>query len=333
MRAAVVVLNYNGWEDTFKCLASIEAQSKKPFQMILVDNGSKDDHCAEVHSRYPKVRLHRNRENRGFAGGSNDGLKMALDGGADYVFLLNNDTVISPAAIELLTLALESQPEWGIIGPIINYMEEPGKVRTAGCLFNIRWSSGLFTEDDIRPSEAGFFVAPTDIVNGCAMAIRREVLERIGFFDESYFIVHEESDFCLRTLKAGFRNGILNRVLVWHKGSSSFQRQGKEYQRYYDSRNLLYLLKSHGRINNRPARESYFEYLRYVYYRYCHEVETGNISAALACMDGLVDAVFGHTGPRRTGRASMISRLAGAGFESIRRINRTTPRLRFGWMH
>lgn len=323
LKIAIVVLNFNGWDDTHKCLASIGSQTKSPAQVILVDNASKENRCAEIHSDFPAVRLYRNSMNRGFAGGNNDGIKIALEANPDVIFILNNDTIISRDAIELLSAGFNRHPEYGIIGPIINYMDEPEVVRTDGCLFNLPGQAGFFTRKVVPPSETDITVLPTDIVNGCAMAVRRQVFERIGVLDESYFIVHEESDFCLRAARAGFRNGILDRVLVWHKGSSSFQREGKEYQRYYDARNLWRLLQRYHGFNGRPRTKSYLEYFRYVYYRYCHEIESGNPGAALACSEGLVDAIMRRTGPRRSKSRSLASRGIASLFVTLKQLSKT----------
>ncbi|MDR1727508.1 MAG: glycosyltransferase family 2 protein [Acidobacteriota bacterium] len=294
MKVSVVILNYNGWDDTSHCLGSVVASAYKPYSIILVDNASKENYCGEIHKNFPDVHIHRNASNRGFAGGSNDGIRFALQQGAEAVFLLNNDAIISDAAISIVSDEMERNVDWGIIGPIINYMDEPSVIRSSGCIFNPPGNGYFFIEQPILPTLGDVSIIPTNIVNGCAMVIKREVFEKIGLLDESYFIVHEESDFCLRALKSGFNNGIIDKVLVWHKGSSSFKREGKEYQRYYDARNLFRLLRSHGQYNGRSRVESYVRYFRYIYYCYCHEIETKNIASATACIEGLVDALVGR---------------------------------------
>ncbi len=95
-------------------------------------------------------------------------------------------------------------------------------------------------------------ITDVDIVNGCCMMVRAEVLARVGLIDERFFLIHEESDFCLRARQAGFKCGVMAEALVWHKGSSSFKRSGKRWQRYYDARNLYLLLSKHA-VTHRAA--------------------------------------------------------------------------------
>jgi GT2 family glycosyltransferase len=317
MKFYTIILNFNGWDDTEKCLASLNLPQSSDFNVLLVDNGSTEDRSAKIRSRFPHVLIHKNTTNRGFAGGNNDGIKIALDEGADLVFLLNNDTIVAPGIWEALVSAFEQNPKHGVIGPIINYMDEPEMTMADGCVFNLPSRPGFFTRKPVEKATSALAVVPCDIVNGCAMAVRRTVLERIGLLDESFFIVHEESDFCLRARNAGFDCGILNKVLVWHKGSSSFRREGREHQRYFDARNLLPLLWRYGKTNGRSVRESLSEYIRYVYYRYCHEIEAGNKSSARACAEGLMDAVLHFTGPRGPRRARFAVSSVAAAFHGV----------------
>jgi GT2 family glycosyltransferase len=144
-----------------------------------------------------------------------------------------------------------------------------------------------------------------DIVNGCCLMAKAEMFRAVGVFDESLFIVHEESDLCLRALRAGFQCGVLGEALVWHKGSSSFQRSGRQLQRYYDTRNLYFLLKRHGGKlpGTRSFARSLVPFLRYAFYRYSLEMEAGSPPAARAVADGLADAVTGVKGVYASSRS------------------------------
>jgi GT2 family glycosyltransferase len=324
MKVTTVILNYNGWEDTEKCLARLTSSRCANSDILLVDNGSSEDRTPGIRSRYPQIGVLRNTKNKGYAGGNNDGVRQALSQGAELIFLLNNDTLVAPGAIDVLRSAFEQNPQFGIIGPIINYMDEPEIVMADGCLFNLPGRPGFFTRKPVENCESTPHVEPCDIVNGCAIAIRRAVFERVGLLDESLFIVHEESDFCLRARKVGISCGILNKVLVWHKGSSSFRREGKEHQRYFDSRNLFPLIRKFGNANGRSQGESLAAYLKYVYYRYCHEIESGNRSAALACAEGLADAIRRRTGPRNPRGSAGVVRGIAAFFNCVRRFKSHT---------
>ncbi len=217
------------------------------------------------------------------------------------MILLNNDTTVAPQLVDRLLAAARRYPEHGIIGPIICCMDDPETVLTDGCRFN-------------RPGFAGFFerivvpiepvdpprVASVDIVNGCCMMIAQRVFERIGLIDERFFLIHEESDFCLRARQAGFECGILAEPLVWHKHSSAFARAGMSLQRYYDARNLFLLIRKHqaSHCGGRGAFGSWLEYLKYVNYRFAIEREQGQENAADAVLIGLCDALAGRFGPQ-----------------------------------
>jgi hypothetical protein len=180
-------------------------------------------------------------------------------------------------------------------------MDDPETVLTDGCRFNHSESPGFFERIavPIEPSDPPR-VDPVEIVNGCCMMIAQRVFERIGLIDERFFLIHEESDFCLRAIQAGFECGILAEPLVWHKHSSAFARAGMSLQRYYDARNLFLLLRKHqaSHPGGRGAFGTWLEYLKYVYYRFSIEREQGQEQAADAVLSGLCDALAGRFGPQ-----------------------------------
>jgi len=140
------------------------------------------------------------------------------------------------------------------------------------------------------------------------MMIRRDVFERIGLFDTDIFIYHDETDFCLRAIEAGFRPGVIDHALIWHKGSSTMKMSGKPMARYYDARNLLYVLRKHhgARAHGRRRWDTALMYARYVYYRYCVEHEAGSPPAAVGVLEGVVDGVTGRSGPYAKQRRLLV---------------------------
>ena len=311
---AIVLVDYNGLDDTRKCLASLAGLAGAT-SVVVVDNASRVDVAAALAGTFPWATFLRAPSNGGWAGGNNLGLEFALGTGADLVILLNNDTVVGPDFACRMVAAADAHPEYGILGPVIRFMAPPHEVQTDGVAFNGPARPGFFQRLAVPLSEspspaaaAPPAVAEVDIVNGCCLMVRRAVVERIGPIDEDYFLIHEESDFCLRAQEAGFRNGVLAEALVWHKGSSSFQREGKRLQRYFDARNLLRLVRRHRRRpTGRGPWASRGHYLRYAYHRYALEREGGFPDSAAAVIEGLYDALAGRWGPyaarRRPGLA------------------------------
>lgn len=294
----IVLVDYNGVEDTRRCLQSLGALTH-PARTIVVDNASATEVAPLLQPEFPWAEFVRSPVNGGWAGGNNIGLRHALDRGADLVILLNNDTTVSPDFVERLVAAAETCPQCGILGPVIRFMDPPCDVQTDGVLFNRPNRPGFFQRREVQLDRRDPpHVVEVDIVNGCCLMVRKEVVAAIGFVDEAFFLIHEESDYCLRAHRAGFKNGILAEALVWHKGSMTFQREGKRFQRYYDARNLVRLLQKHGHLRGtRGTMRSLAYHVRYAYHRYAIEREHGFPDSANAVVEGLYDALRGRYGP------------------------------------
>ena len=142
----VVVVNFNGLEDTRKCLASLRRIDYPTLSTVVVDNASRQDPTKVLRAEFPWCHIVRNPVNGGWAGGNNTGIRYALERGADQVILLNNDTTVAPRLVEALLAAARARPEFGILGPVIRFMDDPDETMTDGGLFN-------------RPGFPGFFHA------------------------------------------------------------------------------------------------------------------------------------------------------------------------------
>lgn len=301
----IVLINHNGLADTRNCLRSLAGIDYSRYFPLVVDNASSDDPTELLQSEFPGCQVIRRDVNGGWAGGSNAGIRACRERRADYVILLNNDTRVDPGLATRLVKAVESNRGYGILGPVIRHYDPPGDIQTEGCMFNRPNQPELFQRRTVplakgeRPS-----ITQVDIVNGCCMMIAAPVFRKIGLIDERFFLVHEESDFCLRARNAGFRCGVIGEALVWHKGSQSFRRSGLRAQRYYDARNLLLLLSKHG-YRPGPRRgqaASLVQYLKYAYARYEMERASGCDDAATAVLEGVCDALLRRYGPHRDGR-------------------------------
>jgi GT2 family glycosyltransferase len=316
----IVPVNFNGLEDTRKCLRSLRSLTISA-AVVVVDNASKEDPTATLTDEFPGAHLVRNAVNGGWSGGNNAGIRYALDRGAEYVVLLNNDTTVHPPLVERLLAAAAANPGFGVLGPVIRYMDEPDVTMTDGVVFNRPGYPGFFRREPVPERTADPpAVAEVDIVNGCCMMVAAPVFRRIGLIDDRFFLIHEEADFCLRAREAGFRCGVIAEALVWHKGSSAFKQSGKRWQRYYDTRNLGLLLSKHAAWSaGRGGLNSYAAYLRYAYHRYCHEREDGHADAADAVLEGLIDVATRRFGPHVARRRWAVPVLRGV-FEAARRL-------------
>jgi GT2 family glycosyltransferase len=298
----VVVLSYNGLADTRKCLASLRP-ALRPFVMpLLVDNGSTDGTSEAVASEFPWCPIERVEVNRGPLVGNNAGMRRALALGAKWIVLLNNDTTVHPDLCERLRDAAVAHPEYDVLGPVIMFMGDPDVVMTEGTTFNPPIPRGFFLDVHVPLTRTHPpTVVECDIVNGCCLMITAEMVRRVGFFDERFFMYHDESDLCLRVLEAGGRAGVIDHELVWHKGNATSEGTGKKSIRYYDARNLWLLLKKHDWAprNGRSRWLTRWVYFRYMFHWYCAEVESGNAPAAQAVLQGVYDGLKGVTGVYR----------------------------------
>ena len=239
-RVGVVVLNWRRPDDTIACLASLREQDYPSCDVIVIDNGSPDGSPAAIRGRFPDVVLIENDRNLGFAGGSNVGIRHAVDHGADYVLLLNDDTVVAPDMLRTLVSIAESDPRIGIVGPKIFYYEPPDVVWSAGGTVDGLGRArhiGVDRRGDGTPDAA----RDVDYVTGCALLVKRGVVDRIGMLDERFFAYFEETEWCARARRAGFRVVCVPGARMWHKIEPTARGHSRAYL-YLMSRNrLLYL--------------------------------------------------------------------------------------------
>jgi GT2 family glycosyltransferase len=238
--------------------------------------------------------------NRGPVVGNNAGITRALELGAEWIVLLNNDTTVHADIFDRLSDAAIAHPEYAVFGPIIMFMGDPDVVMTDATMFNPPIPRGFFLRKEVPIGKSSPpAVTECDMINGCCLMISADMIRKIGLFDERYFMYHDEADLCLRVLTAGGRLGVIDHPLVWHKGSATSAGTGKKSIRYFDARNLWYLLRKHGwwPKNGRRPSLSRFVYFRYMYHWYCAEREAGNDVAAAAVVDGIADGLAGVVGP------------------------------------
>jgi GT2 family glycosyltransferase len=223
-KVSIILLNWNQEEDTIECLESLKKIEYPNYDIVLVDNGSTDGSRRVVKDKFPQVHLIENDRNFGFSEGNNVGMRFALKNGADYVFLLNNDTVVSKNILKELINVLENNSSIGIAGPVIYRYDHPKKVSSLGIGGKISLIRGttLDYKNYEKIIEGDTRVQEVDFVSGCAMIIRKEVLEKVGLFDPTYFIYFEDTDLCYQTKKAGYTLAIVLGAKIWHKVSKAF---------------------------------------------------------------------------------------------------------------
>ena len=239
---AIVILNWNGLEDTVECLESLKRVNYPNYEVVLVDNGSEGNDAEVLRERFGDyIHLIENDRNYGFAEGNNIGMRYALQSSnPDYVLLLNNDTVVDPGFLSELVEVAESDRSIGIVGPKVYYYYEPNRISCAGA--NIDWwNVGTWPTNEV---DVGQFdsVEEVDWVSGCALLIKRITLDEIGLLYTGYFAYFEETEWCVKCRKAGYKVVYVPHARVWHKVLSTAAKTGGLFL-YYMTRNRFLFMK------------------------------------------------------------------------------------------
>ena len=291
-RVSIVVLNWNGLQDTLECIDSIIGSDYPNFNVIVVDNGSTDGPPEAIRERHPEVHLIRNDRNMGFAGGNNVGIRSALGTGADLVWLLNNDTVVEKNALsQLVSASIESQ-DIGLASPVIRYYDERETIQFRGSYIDWKEKRIIHMGKVDRDIDKNTPIC----VWGTALLIKRSSIDKIGLLDEKYFAYHEDEEYSMRAIRAGLRNIVVPRAEIYHKNSRSTGSNDAPFQVFLRSRNTYFLwmdtLQGWNRIFHIP--------------RYLSDIVAygGSLTAKRlpdsveACLDGVWHAFRGVGGPK-----------------------------------
>ena len=222
-KVSIIVLNWNGLNDTVECLKSLQKVTYPNYEVVVVDNASDGNDVEVLGQQFAGyVDILKNDKNYGFAGGNNIGIRHAQARfNPDYVLLLNNDTVVAPDFLDEMVRAAESDPAAGILGPKIYWHDFDGRrdvIWTAGG--NIRWwhpwiYDAIGGNDDDLPQYQR--LATVGWISGAAMMIRRQVLEQVSLLNTDYFFGTEDVEYCLKARANGFKAVYVPTARVWHK--------------------------------------------------------------------------------------------------------------------
>lgn len=254
---SIITVNFNQPLVTIDFLKSVRKYtSREKVEVILVDNGSKEDHNTAFLEVYPELKYIRSEQNLGFAGGNNLGIKQA---NGEFLLLLNNDTEITRNLTEILLQEFETNPDIGIISPLLLYFEQPEMIQYAGftemnyltCrnrgIGNMEADHGQFDNDS---RETGY-------CHGAAMMCRRKDLEVVGLMAAQFFLYYEELDWCEQFKKAGKKIWFTGKTKVYHKESISV---GKEsiIKTYFMTRNRLLFIRRNTSLINTIGFAAYY---------------------------------------------------------------------------
>lgn len=238
-RIAAVVLNYRTPADTILAVRSLQGTDATIAPIVVVDNGSGDDSLECLRRHLHGVELLALERNLGFSAGCNAGIRPALDSGVEGVLLLNSDVIVPPAAADAMWQVLAAHPRVGIVSTIVRCRHNPDVVESIGFSYHVATGRmrliGHGSRFDTLPR---FDSRIVDAVTGCAMLVRREVFEAVGFLRDEYFFGFEDLDFCCRARERGWLSACAGTTFVLHAGHGSIGRRATA-RAYFATRNHL----------------------------------------------------------------------------------------------
>ena len=233
-----MVLNWNGWKDTILCLNALKKSTYERLSVVVVDNGSTNDSVERIRAAHPETLLLEAGENLGFSGGNNIGIRYALGQGADYLWLLNNDTEAAPEALSALVEKTLTDCSIGATASICYYAAAPSTVQVwAGARINLWIGYGRNTT---QPHNDDWFHS----LYGASMLIASKALKDVGLLDEGFFHYWEETEFCLRLRKGGWRLAAAPASRILHKVAASSGGNSRILDRY-STTSVLRILQLH----------------------------------------------------------------------------------------
>ena len=237
-RLSIITVNYNGMNDTCALIDSIPFN--EDMEVIVVDNGSRENEASMLQTRYPHIKAIRSDQNLGFAGGNNLGIKVAK---GKYFYLINNDTVFKYFNPQVLIKRLETSPKIGVVCPKIRFAWDTNPIQFTGytplSTITVRNRAIGFGEEDNGQYDT---THQTPYAHGAAMMLKREVIDKVGLMPECYFLYYEELDWSMMINRAGYEIWYDPASTIYHKESQSTG-QNSPLRTYYITRNRLLLVK------------------------------------------------------------------------------------------
>ncbi|OOM75831.1 N-acetylglucosaminyl-diphospho-decaprenol L-rhamnosyltransferase [Clostridium puniceum] len=254
----IIVLNYNNFEDTVECIDSLEEIKYDNYKIVIIDNKSTDSSNQILREKYSKKYVYiENDKNLGYAGGNNKGVKYALVNNAQYICILNNDTVVKENFLKKLVNCMELNLNCGIVGPVILEYYNPKIVQSSGAVIKLIKGDMSPINSHKNIEELNEEIIKCDYIGGACILIRREVIEKIGLIPEDYFLFYEETDWCYKAKQYGYDIVCFTPAQIFHKGSSTID-VINELGEYLMNRNKIVFIKKNASL---PQLIFFFIYL------------------------------------------------------------------------
>jgi len=246
-KVSIIILHLNNIPCLVDCISSLNKISYPNFDIFVVHNGPKSNALPDALAQQSQhiAEIIDTGDNIGFSGGNNVGIRRALEKGADYVLLLNDDTEVSKDFLSLLVEIAEKRQDVAMFGPRIFFFDHPDKIWFDGAIFDPEQSRITFLRSGEKGEGLQKTVTESDFITGCAVMVKRNLLEEIGLLNDFYFMYWEDVDWGLRAIKAGTKNLVVHNALIWHKVTISMGGLQSPRTVYHKVRSHLVFTKSH----------------------------------------------------------------------------------------
>ena len=247
---AVILVNWKKYNLTSNCIDSLNKSNYKNFKIILVDNEYSEKSLIDLRNKHKELIVFKEKNNLGFAGGNNIGIRYALENDYDYIMLLNNDTEVKENFILPLVERIEKDHFLGAVQPLILNFSNKSIIWNAGGKLN-KFLGITSTRLNNKLNSSIVFDDYTDWISGCCILIKSEILTKVGLLDEKFFNYYEDVDWSLRMKNLGYDLGFVKESIIYHhEGKSWIQKKSWEgsvspYTHYLNIRNHIYFIKKH----------------------------------------------------------------------------------------
>ncbi len=288
-RVLVIVLNWNGTDDTLACLDSLATADYPAFDVLVIDNGSRQSVVPMVRERFPRVACTELAVNQGYAGGNNVGLRRALDDDYAFAYVLNNDTVVDRDFLRA-AVAAASEPRVAAVGGKVLAYDDPGRLwMTYG---EVNYRQSLIGLAGWGERDVGQYDTRRDVewVPGCGVLLSCAALREVGLFDEKFFAYHEDVDWCTTARERGWRIVFAPDSIVRHRGNQTLG--GAVYtspRKYLSARSTVLFARKHAsRAQQAKLAASILLTLPFVFLR---RLVTGEAGGVVLKMRGWIDGL------------------------------------------
>jgi GT2 family glycosyltransferase len=287
-KVTIVIPTHNRRVDVLRCLGSVYKLHYNDYDVIVVDNASTDETYNDISKQFPQVKIIRNSKNLGVTGGRNAGL---INADGDCIFFLDNDTVVDPEALRRLIEIIENDHQVGMVGPTVYYLDQPDVIWARGASINPLTAKNSFNQKELKRETDAMEVQ----VLPTAFLVTRQVIKEIGGFDNVFFATYEDTDFCFRVRRAGYKILCSSKAKVWHDVHiDKYDELSRLLSRaFYISRNRLIFIRKHFGLPHFFLFIFVFQPIYMAYYSF-FAIAFRNVSSLVNLWKGMTEGlVFG----------------------------------------